>query len=479
MVSKLFAAQIVTLLMALPSWGRVPFHAMGFWNSQGEVGYEFVPVPDSGQQALADELTYQYLVEQEVVYLTNLERVKTGLLPLKRNALLDQSARLHAEDMRDRDYFDHVSLDGRQPWHRVSATGYNWFLVGENIAAGYRSAVETVNSWMESEGHRSNILAPDFREIGVGFAQGGGTYQRYWVQNFASSDVYPVVIENEIYETNKRTVQLAIHGEGIAKSMRVADDPNFTGAEWVPFQSSLSWDLMPGNGTRTVYVQLKTAGGLPLPVQSDSIEITGQPEPTATPTPTLTPTATPTPIPTHAVPLVTYDFDSASSTFATFAHYPGGFGGALPGELDVGAVPTDAMFEGATDGIGLRFAVDPGEVSLLVGPVMDVGEAVVLLRCSVRTTAPGVHIALGALDAKMDGSIGTTILADTAATTNVWRQLSMTFNPPHGTIMPLIQAANVVGSESVICFVDRLEVILVAGKTVLAGEDLGAGAVAP
>lgn len=465
MISKFFAAQVVILLAATPSWGRAPFYAMGFWTSHGQVGYEYEPALDAGRELLVEEPTYDYLVEQDLVYLTNLERVYEGLLPLKRNDLLDRSARLHAEDMRDRDYFDHVNTDGQAPADRIDATGYKWFLVGENIAAGYTNSFMVLSDWMDSEGHRVNILDPEFREIGVGFARGGGTYEQYWVQNFAMrAYIYPVVIENEIYETTRRTVQLDVHGEGVATLMRVANDPDFTGADWIRFRSSIPWELLPGNGTRTVYVQLKTEAGLPLPMQSDSIELTGQPEAMPTPTPT----------PTGVIPLGTYDFDSASSTFATFTHYLGGFGEAPPGELDVGTVPTDAMFEGATDGIGLRFTVDPDEVSLLVGSTMYVGEAVVLLRCSVRTTGPGVHIALGALDGEMDGSVSTTILADTATTTHVWRQLSMIYDPPHGKMMPLIQAANVAGSESVTCYVDRLEVILVTSGTVLTGEDLGA-----
>lgn len=472
MISKFLTAQLVMLFVAVPSLGRAPFCAMGFWNSDGEVGYSFQGLPDTGRDLLAGEPTYDYLVEQEVVYLTNLERVKEGLLPLKRNDLLDEAAKLHAEDMRDQDYFAHIGLDGREPWDRITAAGYSWFSVAENIAAGYISAAIAVSSWMDSPGHRANMMSPKYREIGVGFAQGGGTYERYWVQNFgARAEVFPVIIENEIYEISNRTVQLAIHGEGRATLMRVANDSDLTGADWVPFQLSLSWDLLPGNGTRTVYVQLRTEGGPPLPVQSDSIELIGQPEPTATPT------ATPAPI--GLVPLVTYDFDTPTSTFDTFTHYPGGFGGAPPGELDVGTVPSDAMFEGATDGVGLLFAVDPGEVSLLVGSAIDVGDALVLLRCSVRTTGPGVHIALGALDGKLDGSIGTAILADSTTTTDVWRQLSITYNPPHGIVMPLIQAANVTGSDSVTCYVDRLEVILVTSETVLTGEDLGAGDTAP
>jgi len=467
---------VVMLMFSLQASSQTPHYAMGYWNSSGDYGYEFQPAPDISH-APAAEPDNRFLSEQEVVYLTNIEREKNGLLPLRRNNLLDQSSRLHAEDMRDQDYFDHTAVDGRSPSERIRDAGYDYSWSGENIAAGYNSPAAVVDAWMQSEGHRANILRADYREIGVGLAEGGGSYRIYWVQNFGSRrDVYPVVINNDAYQTDNRTVELAIHGEEFADLMRISNDSDFADAEWIPYESSVSWGLAAGNGEKTVYVQLMAESGMTLDPQSDSIVLYGQAEPTATPTLTPTPVATPVPPVPELEPLVLYEFDSLAPEFT---HYPGGFSGAPAGEMHTGAVPTDASFEGATDGTGAVFVVDPDEVSLLVGSPLDVGDSLVLLRCSVRTTGPGVNIAIGTLDSEMDGSIDTSILADTSTTTHTWRRLTMIYNPPHGSVMPLVQAANLSGDGQVTCYVDRLEVILIDSQTFLTGEDLGAGPAAP
>ncbi len=467
---------ICMMMLALPVSGEIPHYAIGFWNSSGDFGYEFSPAPGKGYVPLA-EPSNRYLNEQEVIYLTNLEREKQGLLPLRRNELLDQSAILHAQDMRDQDYFDHTSKDGRSPSERIEASGYDYSWSGENIAGGYNTPAAVVDAWMESEGHRANILRPEFREIGVGVAEGGGSLRIYWVQNFGSQrDVYPVVIDNEVYQTDSRTVELKIYGEEAADLMRISNNSDFGGAEWIPFESTVSWELPPGNGEKTVYVQLMRESGVTFDPQSDSIVLYGQAEATATPTMTPTPAPTPVPPPTELTPMVVYEFDSLAPEFT---HYPGGFGDAAAGESSPGAVPTDSAFEGATDGTGLVFDVDPSEVSLVVGSPLDVGESLVLLRCSVRTTGAGVHVALGTLDGSMDGSINTSILADTLTTSGVWRQLTMIYNPPHGSVIPLIQAANLSGDGLVTCYIDRLEVFLIDDSTALTGGDLGAGPVAP
>ena len=106
--------------------------------------------------------------------------------PLALNALLNQAAQAHAEDMGALNYFDHNSLDGRSPWDRIGATGYQGSAFGENIAAGRRSAQEAFTQWKNSPGHCSNMLNPNFNELGVGYANAPSSqYRHYWVQNFA------------------------------------------------------------------------------------------------------------------------------------------------------------------------------------------------------------------------------------------------------------------------------------------------------
>ncbi|GAA3225628.1 hypothetical protein GCM10017691_14600 [Pseudonocardia petroleophila] len=115
----------------------------------------------------------------QVVELTNAERVDAGCAPLAGDPRLAAAAQGHAEDMSAHGYFDHVSRDGRRFDDRISAEGHP-SPGGENIARGQESAAEVVQGWMNSPGHRRNILDCDFTTIGVGFADDGN----YWVQNF-------------------------------------------------------------------------------------------------------------------------------------------------------------------------------------------------------------------------------------------------------------------------------------------------------
>jgi uncharacterized protein YkwD len=125
----------------------------------------------------------------EVLNLTNTQRTQRGLQPLQLNQRLTNAAQGHSEDMALRDYFSHEGPNGSSIASRVIAAGYNYSRVGENIAAGYATAQEVVNSWMNSPGHKANILNPDFQEIGIGYYYlandvGEINYQQYWTQDF-------------------------------------------------------------------------------------------------------------------------------------------------------------------------------------------------------------------------------------------------------------------------------------------------------
>nr|WP_267244837.1 sigma-70 family RNA polymerase sigma factor [Streptomyces sp. PR69] len=120
----------------------------------------------------------------EVTDLVNAERAKEGCGPVSGNAQLHEAALNHSEDMAARDYFDHSSPEGTGPGERITAAGYRWSTYGENIARGQQSAAKVMESWMNSPGHRANILNCSFKEIGVGVheAQGGP----WWTQVFGA-----------------------------------------------------------------------------------------------------------------------------------------------------------------------------------------------------------------------------------------------------------------------------------------------------
>jgi uncharacterized protein YkwD len=120
----------------------------------------------------------------QVIELVNTERTASGLQPLTTNELLRQAAQDYAQRMADLGFFSHTDpYTGQQPWDRAKAAGYSWSYIGENIAAGQRSPQEVMNSWMNSPGHRENILSPNVTEIGVGVYK-GGSVGMYWVQLF-------------------------------------------------------------------------------------------------------------------------------------------------------------------------------------------------------------------------------------------------------------------------------------------------------
>ncbi|MFD3681934.1 sigma-70 family RNA polymerase sigma factor [Streptomyces sp. NPDC058613] len=123
-------------------------------------------------------------VAGQVVALVNKERATAGCGPLKDDAQLRAAAQGHSEDMATRDFFSHTSPDGADPGKRTTAAGYRWSTYGENIAKGQQTAQSVMESWMNSSGHRANILNCAFKDIGVGVHQGAGG--PWWTQNFGA-----------------------------------------------------------------------------------------------------------------------------------------------------------------------------------------------------------------------------------------------------------------------------------------------------
>lgn len=122
--------------------------------------------------------------QDQVLRLVNEQRAQAGLEPLALNAVLEQQAADYACELIDFDFFDHVNpVTGSTLVDRAEAAGYDYLVIGENLAAGQRSPQEVVDAWMNSEGHRANILDPRYTEIGIAVRL-GGSYGIYWVQEF-------------------------------------------------------------------------------------------------------------------------------------------------------------------------------------------------------------------------------------------------------------------------------------------------------
>lgn len=118
--------------------------------------------------------------ENEVLNLVNIERQKAGLSALKMDEALRSVAKKKSEDMRINKYFSHTSPTYGSPFDMMKKFGINYTMAGENIAMGQRTPQEVVTAWMNSSGHRANILKAEYTHIGVGYDANGN----YWTQMF-------------------------------------------------------------------------------------------------------------------------------------------------------------------------------------------------------------------------------------------------------------------------------------------------------
>lgn len=120
--------------------------------------------------------------EDEVARLTNAARAEQGCGPLRIDEKLRAAARGHSDDMAAKGYFDHTSADGRSPWDRIKAAGYKSSMFAENIARGQATPEAVVKAWLNSPGHRANIMNCKLKAIGVGVHFGSGG--PWWTQDF-------------------------------------------------------------------------------------------------------------------------------------------------------------------------------------------------------------------------------------------------------------------------------------------------------
>jgi len=129
-------------------------------------------------------------LRQEILQLINQKRQQHGLAPVNLENRLSSAAQTHSANMALQDFYSHTGQDGSRFSDRVSRTGYNWSRVTENIAAGFKTAASVVDGWMNSPGHRANILDGQVTQMGVGYEYlstdtGNVNYRHYWTQVFA------------------------------------------------------------------------------------------------------------------------------------------------------------------------------------------------------------------------------------------------------------------------------------------------------
>lgn len=141
-------------------------------------------ISETPQQTQPSESTVNTLsdYENQVIQLVNQYRNQNGLASLQANAELSKIARIKSQDMKDKHYFDHTSPTYGSPFDMMKQFGIQYRTAGENIAMGQKTPEAVMNAWMNSEGHRANILNSSFTQIGVGYIADGN----YWTQMFIS-----------------------------------------------------------------------------------------------------------------------------------------------------------------------------------------------------------------------------------------------------------------------------------------------------
>jgi uncharacterized protein YkwD len=204
--------------------------------------------------------------EGRVAQLVNQQRAAHGLPPLKLSASLSAAARYHATDMGVEGYFAHDTHDRAGDGHRrvcgtfdrISLWYTGWNAAAENIAGGYNTPEAAVAAWMDSDGHRNNMLSSAYTEFGVGYFTGGG--KSYWVQDFGNrSDSAPMVLAGESSTTTKRDLDVYVHGSW--SEIRLRND-NGAWTDWQPFANSFTWTIGSGRGIHVVSAELRSGGNM-------------------------------------------------------------------------------------------------------------------------------------------------------------------------------------------------------------------------
>ena len=168
-------------------------------------------------------------------------------------------------------YCGHQDTQGNWPDYRVRFFGFKGFGGAENAFCGYVTPQQAIDGWMNSSGHRANLLDPNSREIGLGYYVRASDGRGYVTQDFGVDPVYPpVVIENEAVAVTSPEVDLYVYNRsqgggfaemGPATEMMISNDACFREASWQPYAVEPTWTLEAGQGWRTVYARTRDALG--------------------------------------------------------------------------------------------------------------------------------------------------------------------------------------------------------------------------
>ncbi|NOU99636.1 CAP domain-containing protein [Paenibacillus planticolens] len=178
LISKKYGVSLTSLIQANPQVANPNVIWSGMkLNIPGTTGGYQAPAPTPPAQTAPSQSAYA----SQVVTLVNQERAKAGLKALTSDSALTAMALDKAKDMYNNGYFDHTSPTYGSPFDMMSSYGIRYSYAGENIAKGQPTPQAVMDAWMNSSGHRQNILSPNYTKIGVAY------YNGEWVQEFISN----------------------------------------------------------------------------------------------------------------------------------------------------------------------------------------------------------------------------------------------------------------------------------------------------
>lgn len=210
--------------------------------------------------AVGERGVHMLVLHAHVVQLNEL-RVSYGLPPLKLNPTLCEAAQKQADEILVMQECSHVDRQGRRADARAHEAGYSFWRLAENLAAGQPTWERAIEDWLESPSHRKAMLAPEYREVGIGSAwTERGRYTHAWVQVLGlQREVYPLIINLDAIWTDSPKVRLYVHGARRASAMRFSNDGE-DWTDWMSPQEWVDWKLPTEPGEHTVYVQLLIDG---------------------------------------------------------------------------------------------------------------------------------------------------------------------------------------------------------------------------
>lgn len=200
---------------------------------------------------------------------TNTQRTQNGLGNLTLNGALAQAAQAKADDMVARNYWSHTTPDGKEPWMFITNTGYQYLAAGENLAYGFSTSSDAVTGWMNSPGHRANILNGKYQEVGFGIAN-GASYQGGEETVVVAMYAQPTAAVAKTPSTASTTPKpVPAPASSAVPASQATEQP--IAAEVSPETQTLKVSAVVPGPAKVARVQMATSGGAPWSVFALSV----------------------------------------------------------------------------------------------------------------------------------------------------------------------------------------------------------------